>query len=70
MMRGATTTADVVWTYGGGTIGRSEQVDVVFEESDYGRGFEEPGDVFVAAFAVAFFAEGVAFGVVGFCQRG
>lgn len=61
----AAATADIFGGDAGGTVCGAEEIDVVFEESYDGRGFEEEGDIFVAAGAVAGFVGDVAFFEVG-----
>lgn len=61
----AAAAADVVGADGGGAVGGTEEVDLVLEKGDDGRGFEEPFDVFFGAFDVAFFVSDVAFVEVG-----
>ena len=54
----------------GAPVHRAEEVDLAFQEADYGGVFEEPGLVFFAAGAVGGFVEVVAGGEVGFAGGG
>lgn len=66
----AAATADIGGRDRSFTVGGTEQIDVVFEESHYRGGFEQEGDIFIAAGAISLLVDYVALFEVGVARFG